>query len=124
MSCCITRQSWETLVFVEHMELICVLQKLIINCCIQSNNKFKVGIHLYLCDHNNRDIITTLRKQLSVCILQYLTFNANTINLAGTAYPIIPALQTDFIITNDLTQVQQTMGCKHLLVVHLDSYVV
>jgi len=35
---------------------------LIIICCIQSNNKLKVVIHLYLCGHNSRDIITTLRK--------------------------------------------------------------
>ena len=96
------------MVFVEHMELICVLQKVsYINCCIQSNNNLKVGLHLYLCDHNSRDIITTLRKQLSVCILQYLIFTANTITLAGTAYSITPALQIDFITTNALTQVQQ-----------------
>ena len=55
----------------------------------------------------SQHIITTLRKQLSVCILQYLILTTNTITLAGTAYPITPALQIDFIATNDLTQVQQ-----------------
>ena len=98
--------SWETWCLLNTWNLS-TKSILIINCCIQSNNKLKVGIHLYHCDNNSRDIITVLRKQLSVCILQYLIFTANTITLAGTAYPITPALQIDFIATNDLTQVQQ-----------------